>query len=469
MFRHCFILVALVCSVAGAATTRQDDSCDIAVTPAATLLLPYFVVDISSPPDVARTTLFSIVNVSPLPQIARVTLWTDRAFPAFSFDLFLTGYDAQSVNLRDLFTTGQLTKTSAGTLPGSLSQSNYANPNHLASMVTDCAQRPESIPPAFAEELRQIFTRGYSTGTLACPAQNGSRYFLGDTHTDVIGYATIDVVATCSARNPAVTDYYTAELLFDNVLTGDFQIISPNPAFHDYAGGSPLVHIRAIPEGGPAGSRVPTNLPYTFYDRLTPRGMPAIDRRQPLPSTFAARCVARYDIFTRYMIWREAYTGPSPKCSEYETNNRLEYGQGAHYEDLPPTFIRFDEHENAFVWFHSGFIILPPPGRPGTAATTSLSTQSSVFPQNYITGDVAGWMFLNLNNMGSAAYSAAGDFRSGSNTAPPFARQSQNWVVVEMGAEGGYNVMYDAAQLANGCSIAPHPDRQAGPGTNATP
>src|SRR3954471_18672001 len=94
-----FLARALLASACYAGT-RNDDSCDIAVTPAATLLLPYFEVDINL---ARRTTLFSIINTSPLPQIARVTLWTDWAYPGYSFDIFLTAHDVQSVNLRDVF------------------------------------------------------------------------------------------------------------------------------------------------------------------------------------------------------------------------------------------------------------------------------------------------------------------------------------------------------------------------------
>src|SRR5512139_1397068 len=60
----------------GPATVNNDDSCDIGVTPAATLLLPYFEVDLGTA-GTGRTTIFSITNVSPYPQIAHVTLWTD--------------------------------------------------------------------------------------------------------------------------------------------------------------------------------------------------------------------------------------------------------------------------------------------------------------------------------------------------------------------------------------------------------
>ena len=38
-------------------TTNNDDSCDLGTAPAATLLLPYFEVDIASPVATAQTTL----------------------------------------------------------------------------------------------------------------------------------------------------------------------------------------------------------------------------------------------------------------------------------------------------------------------------------------------------------------------------------------------------------------------------
>ncbi|HYM61169.1 MAG TPA: hypothetical protein VEZ11_09780 [Thermoanaerobaculia bacterium] len=69
-------------------------------------------------------------------------------------------------------------------------------------------------------------------------------------------------------------------------------------------------------------------------------------------------------------------------------------------------------------------------------------------------GDVAGWLYLNLSNSGAPIYSAArGGFR------PPtsFARQSQNWAIISMFAEGRYSVDFDATSLGNGCSPAPGP------------
>jgi hypothetical protein len=217
------VLAALAASAANfttrGATAHNDDSCDIAVTPAATLLLPYFEVDLNPDASNARTTLFSIINTSPQPQIARVTLWSDWAFAAYSFDLFLTGYDVQSVNLRDVLVSGAIPQTPAGAIAGSLSQSR--NPNHLQSMVSDCAKRPEAVPAYTLGELRQILTTGIVSS-------NSCSMRVGGKHTNAIGNATIDVVATCSTSNPSSPSYFGTELLFDNVLTGDYQYLNPS-------------------------------------------------------------------------------------------------------------------------------------------------------------------------------------------------------------------------------------------------
>ena len=110
--RHALAAALLLLAVTASAATRRsgspattdnDDSCDIALQPAATLLLPYFEVDFRSPQTTARSTIFTIVNTSPLPQIVHVTLWTDWSFPALGFNIFLTGYDMQLINLYDIF------------------------------------------------------------------------------------------------------------------------------------------------------------------------------------------------------------------------------------------------------------------------------------------------------------------------------------------------------------------------------
>src|SRR5438270_3908217 len=104
-------------------STNNNDSCDIGVYPAATFLLPYFEVDTAAAQGAGTTTLFTITNTSRYPQIAHVTVWTDWSFPVLTFNIFLTGYDVQGINLFDVIVRGVIvaapTGTSITTVPGS--------------------------------------------------------------------------------------------------------------------------------------------------------------------------------------------------------------------------------------------------------------------------------------------------------------------------------------------------------------
>ena len=450
-------------------STNNDDTCDISTAPAATLLLPYFEVDFNSPSTTARTTLFTITNTSDLPQIAHVVIWTDWSFPAMDFNIFLTGYDVQPINLYDVIARGIIAPGSTGgasgsgtsiatpvpTNPtaGSQPAPNTANPNFLPSVSTDCASGtlPGVVPPGLLTDLRLILTTGKPTGAgISCPTSNG----LGGVHANAIGYITIDVAATCSINLPTTANYFRTEILFDNVLIGDYQDVNPNPATGNYAGGNPLVHIRAVPEGGPAGSVPGTNLPFTFYDRYTNGIVPrTIDRRQPLPDLFAARYIqgGTGAFNTNYKIWREGFTGSGAACSTYIQNSQIGIAE----------MVRFDEHENANV-VGAGIRISPPQGQaPFLPETSSTPTSSSIFPSDvFPSGDVGGWMYLNLNNGGSSAYSVA---RAGFTNASTSPRPSQNWVIISMFAEGKYSVDFDAAWLGNGCSAPVLTGAQIGP------
>ncbi len=448
----------------GPTTTNNDDSCDISTAPAATLLLPYFEVDINAPQTTAQTTLFTITNVTQIPQIAHVTVWTDLSFPVLDFNIFLTGYDVQGINLYDVIARGFVASTAGTSIDDSISPTgqrsldNDDNPNFGPNVESDCSILPGPIPPNILADVRTALTTGRVTGC-------GSAA-VGLVHTNAIGYVTIDVAATCSVALPIESTYYSSELLFDNTLIGDYQQINPNPTTGNYAGGNPLVHIRAIPEGGQAGVAVLTNLPYTFYDRYTVgQVVRTIDRRQPLPSAFAARFIqgGTGAFNTNFKIWREGVTGPSPvACSAYQRNGLT--GTEMQVRDI----VRFDEHENPTILASSirvspvqtTTIILP--------ETSSVSTSSGIFPPLSTSGDVGGWFYLNLNNGGSTAYSVttAGvsqttppttrDFRTGSSTTNTGAvRQNQDWVIVSMFAEGRFSVDFDAAWLGNGCSPAP--------------
>jgi hypothetical protein len=450
------------------ATTNNDDACDISVAPAATLLLPYFEVD-----TVNRTTatLFTITNVSRFPQIAHVTLWTDWSFPVLDFNIFLTGYDVQPINLADVISGGVVAPpngTSSATAPGNLSAANSSNPNFLPGGI-NCANLPGLLPATIVAALKTALTTG--NATTYCPSNQptvGGVAASGFAH----GYLTVDVASNCSTNMPNVPAYFTNDILFDNVLIGDYEQIGPGAvgtvASPD-AGGTPMVHIRAVPEGGPAGSVPGTNLPYTFYDRYTATLVPrTIDRRQPLPSTFAARYIqgGPNAFATNYKIWREGFG--IGLCDTVRQNAML----------LASEVIRFDERENLFT-FEFGF------SNPANLGSSSFITTQVYLPVTSVTNtasptypplarvsgsvDVGGWMYLNLNNGRGFGYSAARPgFAPPGSTTTDGPRASQNWVVIEMfGNAGGGNrltVDFDAAWLGNGCSPAAFPIFAVSPG-----
>ncbi|HEX7185945.1 MAG TPA: hypothetical protein VF756_29240, partial [Thermoanaerobaculia bacterium] len=101
------LCLALVGLLAGGAQAVAE-ICTIDDVPAATLLLPYFEVDLGNANGI--TTLFSINNASASAAVAHVTLWTDQSIPTLDFDVYLTGFDVQTINVRDLF-NGNLPRT----------------------------------------------------------------------------------------------------------------------------------------------------------------------------------------------------------------------------------------------------------------------------------------------------------------------------------------------------------------------
>ena len=442
-------------------STNNDDTCDIgSAVPAATLLLPYFEVDFKSPQTTARTTLFTIVNTSDLPQIAHVVVWTDWSFPALDFNIFLTGYDVQGINMYDIFaratiapgatpgTGGTSSNTTVptnpqnslpGSNPGTQPADNDANPN--ITSLSGCGNLPGQFSSVLLFDLQLIFTTGRGTGSaVPCTA------IVGGVHPNAVGYVTIDVAPTCHTSLPNEPGYFSL-ILFDNVFIGDYQDINPNPATGNFAGGNPLVHIRAVPEGGPAGSVPGTNLPYTFYDRYTAGIVPrTIDRRQPLPATWAARYIngGTGAFNTNFKIWREGITVGA--CSgagiAAVSNSNLAIAE----------IVRFDEHENATILNAPSGVSPAPSITLGIPETYSLPASSTnILPPLPTSGDVGGWVYFNLNNNNIAGtYSVA---RSGF-FPPGVTRPSQNWVIVSMFAEGRFSVDFDAAWLGNGCSAA---------------
>lgn len=412
---------------AHAATINNDSSCDISVLPAATLLLPYFEVDLEG----GQTTIFTITNTSRLPQIAHVTLWTDYDYPVVNFNIFLTGYDVQSINLYDVIGRGLIApnqgtgydRSPVGELSGDVDdQETFDNP------VTDeqsCRSLPGRVPQGYVIRMQSAFTLGKVSSLGTLPACNT----VGGVHEHAVGYATVDVVGECHIYDPTSREYYSQVIRFDNVLAGDYMQVDGE---QNYAQGGPMVHIRAIPEGGTPQERAEdpdyeVDLPRTFYSRYQTAASPVFDARQPLPATFGARWISRgpTTFETYYKIWREGRSPADTPCSALPAKAFMNMVE----------VVRFDEEENPESHVPEIIIctpILPNPVLPVTSLVSAEDT--SVFPEN--TQDaVAGWMYMNLDYCNRDTFAG------------------QNWVVTSMRAEGRFSVDIDALALGNGCSL----------------
>ncbi|HBL29292.1 MAG TPA: hypothetical protein DD490_20870, partial [Acidobacteria bacterium] len=276
----CLALIGLL-ALGGQAIALPGTVDDV---PAATLLLPYFEVDLDNAAGV--TTLFSVNNASATAQLAHVTVWSTWSIPVLDFDVYLTGYDVQTFNLRDILVDGILPQTGSGTTtaandPGSPLGS-YSFPD-VAFPNCNLTSAPP-VPPVYAvpgistnfrAHLQAILTGKKSPVDATCAGTN-----YGDNIAR--GYITVDDVNSCSLLFPSSTGYFISGGLGiadnDNVLWGDYFYVNPT---ENFAQGETLVHVEA--------DATVFNTPgeYTFYGRYV-TGL-ASDNREPLATTFATR------------------------------------------------------------------------------------------------------------------------------------------------------------------------------------
>lgn len=236
--------------------------CAVGQGPGATVLYPYFEVDLGNPGGL--TTLISLNNESSLPRLSRLVVWTDWAIPALSFDVYLAGRDVQTINLRDVL-SGVLPSTGAGA--------------NLTGFANCAAQPPFHSNPALAplqiELLRNDLT---GKGVFSCA---------GEPHGDqrARGFITVDVVQRCSGVTNADLSltpaggltYFTNIASSTNVLWGDLLLVDPT---ENFAQGIEAVSIVADPALLGDNSN-------TFYGNYV--GWSGEDRRSPLPPIWATR------------------------------------------------------------------------------------------------------------------------------------------------------------------------------------
>ena len=407
--------------------------------PAATLLLPYFEVDLDAAEGEGVTTLFSINNASAAPALAHVTIWSNWSQPVIDFDVFLTGYDVQTVNLYNVLVNGNLPVTADEAGDGGDTVSPHAGPN--------------SNNPAWDGSIGQCvnflpWTNPILTGALLERAQNGTTgqvvNGLGcmglETSAGVAtGYITIDSMNDCSTDFPNQDDYFAADgnglANNNNVLWGDYNIVDvANASAH----GDTLVHVEAA--NGFTAASTPTG--YTFYGRYTAtNAIAGDDNREPLGTTWGARFSngGAFSGGTDLVVWRDS---TADDTSEYYGCGT---GGGPSWYPLNETqVVSFNEAEDAIeICYSAGGGVISPPTGPDDPACFPLETQRVAYGAGNLTvPHTFGWVYLNLNLPPDAPVGDV-DFGSDGNIA-------QSHVSAVHSALGLYSTGYSAIQLSNG-------------------
>ena len=255
-----------------------ERTCRVAEQPAATLLFPYFEIDLADLSGI--TTLISIVNAdTEEPTLAHAVLWTDWGIPSLTFDLFLAPGDVQTLNLRDVFATGRGPVSGPG-----------------AFVFDDCVDL--ITPPATAPTRLRAMHGGVSVarGCFASPRADPNL---------VTGYLTVDVITRCSVgiTLPSQAGYFGVPgvAATENRLWGDFFLLEDG---EDFAQGQTAMHLVADPDRfllpGP-----------TFYGKFV--GWSGLDARAPLSSEWRTRYLlgGPFEGGTELLVWRDVPSASS--------------------------------------------------------------------------------------------------------------------------------------------------------------
>jgi hypothetical protein len=401
-FIPCVLVLLLALVVTPAA--HAGDVCSIDLRPAATLLLPYFEVD---PSDAAgMTTLFSVNNASAAAVLANVVVWTDLGVPTLAFQLYLTGYDIQTINLRDVFNGSLVGTASAGQDPQDTisPQGAYSQDLNLASCSGVLPY--QRLPDSFVTHLRAAHSGQFSGVFNGCAGQN-----LQDGR--LRGYVTVDTVGACTQKIPSDPGYFGpgGVATNDNILWGDYIYID---TANKYSDGENLVRIKAFPGAFHQGQ-------LTFYGRYV--GLSGVDARQALPTVWASRYVngGAFSGGTDLVVWRDSFQVSRPfRCGTTQVGPGIAEGI-------------FDEEEHLVTIgsYPIGPPLPPlPPAAPAAANKIHVGAANLPVPFNF------GWFFLDLSTpLGS-----------------PVFYWGQSWVETILKAQGQYSVGFSATPLNSSCN-----------------
>jgi hypothetical protein len=426
--------IAFALALAGLVDTARAEIGTADNVPAATLLLPYFEVAVNDPNGV--NTYLTINNASATAVVAHVQLWTDQSIPTVNFDVYLTGYDMEIIDLGRLFREGRFPRTAdagADPLDNGLPTTGISNHGDLSQDINfpgatgPCTSGTLYSNPALSSMQRnqlQRAHRGKKSSTLGGCAS--SQY----PDQKARGYVTVDVVSQCTVLAPSDAGYFSGGIATaQNVLWGDWNIVD---AAQGHLHGSPLVHIESCTPGSSVytgyvgngdGAGLCPFVPgdYTFYGRYA--SVAGQDQREPLGTTFGSRFLngGGFGDDTDLFVWRDSKSLPTGADGPHPCSSEPSW-----FPLTQNDVVAFDDAENA-----TNVCALTecfPLGTQRVSVANGATIGADIDPPG-----TSGWLFMNLNHSGAG----------------PYPNIAQAWVSTAMRANGRFAVGFPAAALDN--------------------
>lgn len=475
--KKAFVFALAVALGAGAA---YANFCAKDYVPAATLLVPYIVVDADpatgAPDPSGYNTILVVTNASRTRQIIHVTIWNAVSSPVVDFSEILSGYDVWSISFRDLLngqwanfdtytsSTGFFSSatgpsvnpygpslnrpSSLPSLPGSqdIGTSEWTAPDTGAPGNRTCPPHANKSGIGTYTQLMRDSIKAplhvwqqYADQSLGC----ASNIVVNDTSSwlTTLGqypyffYATVDVVTACTDRFPYQGTYWSSGQgrlpSTANVLFGE--VIYMNQA-SNFSESLPAVSIEADLDWQDVSGKV------GFYDYLTHPTPPTWsfeDFHEPLPNSYAFNYFVTGGASTEVIVWKGKGYSASDQGGTFAdlyadvrgATNQVNACRGYVY-------YAWDEDEQFKSYTGGGGSISPPLGLPGQPNVLPFETQKVPVTLANFNGLLGrnGWMLLVFDPANTVAGS---DYQ-----------YSQAYVAAKYNFQG-YSTAIEAATMGN--------------------
>ncbi|MEM1178602.1 MAG: hypothetical protein AAGM22_09670 [Acidobacteriota bacterium] len=285
-------LAALLATTSPALAQIPAGQCAIPPGLGATLLFPYFEVDLNDVNGV--NTVLSINNGLANAALTRVVVWTDWGIPTLAFDVWLDGFDVQTLSVRSLF-DGTIPSTGAGEDLSPFGFCDQFPPDHANPVLT----------ASQVSQLRADHQGQLGPNFITCVGAN-----FGDGIAR--GYITVDVTSECAGVEgaepfwtPVSSGAYFddgdgfAFAINDNRLWGDYTYLDFTGSAAQGSQAVPLWADETLFTG-------PSE--YTFYGRF--HNYDARDHRVPLPLRWNQRFLngGAFGGGADVIVWRDPET-----------------------------------------------------------------------------------------------------------------------------------------------------------------